>query len=190
MFFSSAIDLTGMSDTFVTNTPGGIFIYSGNEDEEFLYISQNMLDMRARGLQQSFALTLRRRGAEAAAVRGAVCSNAFLSRIHFQVFSDRAHVDAYPARPVVLVLQRDVMFRAGDFIHIVNRIAAVSETVRRAVLQALSAMDAEILFDHRVSCDRRVGNDRDHAFDDKISGIRLAHEAGLSVCSGGIIGMA
>jgi len=34
-----------MSDTFVTNTPGGIFIYSGNEDEEFLYISQNMLDM-------------------------------------------------------------------------------------------------------------------------------------------------
>lgn len=28
-----------------------------------------------------------------------------------------------------------------------------------------------------------------HSFDDKIKGIRLAHEAGLTVCSGGIIGM-
>jgi PAS domain S-box-containing protein len=34
-----------MSTVFTQNTPGGIFVYSASDDDQFSYISQNMLDM-------------------------------------------------------------------------------------------------------------------------------------------------
>lgn len=86
----------------------------------------------------------------------------FSLRICFSVFPHGADVQTNAARPMFLLLQKNMIFCTGGFIHPIYRPSVIAECMRRAIFQALSAMQTKIFLQHSV---RRNGSIRQNRYD-------------------------
>ena len=80
-----------------------------------------------------------------------------------EVVPNGAHVEANPARPVVLPLQFKVVPHASLHIHVVETVLPVGERPRGTAPHALPAVQAQVRVQHGVSFDVRVGEHGHHA---------------------------
>ena len=79
-----------------------------------------------------------------------------------EVVPNRAYQRTTAAGPVMRPLELDMMPGARGLIHHILSCALSGKAVRRTRLQTPAAVDAKLLFQHRIRRDRRISQDGYH----------------------------